>query len=366
MEKGHPSAGHTALAKLRGQIDKIDRELVKLMNERATHALEIGHVKSSNGRVVYDPAREDEVFANVLESNSGPLQANSLRAIFRELMSASRSLEKGIRVAFLGPEYTYSHLATLNRFGESVEMVPVSSIGAVFEEVQRGHAQYGLVPLENSTDGRIADTLENFTRLPVKICGEVQLRIHHTLLATCSRNEIQEVYSKVQPLSQCRNWLSRHLPAARMIEVTSTATAAQLALEKPGAAAIASVQAGRHYGLTVLAENIEDNPSNLTRFAVIGEHMAGRTGRDKTAVMFEVAHKPGALSDAMTIFKRNRLNLTWIESFPIPGTHGRYLFFVELEGHFHDKRVVKATDALLKKSVRMTVLGSYAKSEPVD
>jgi chorismate mutase/prephenate dehydratase len=243
-----------------------------------------------------------------------------------------------------------------------VEYVPVGSIAAVFEEVNRGHCDYGLVPIENSTDGRIADTLDMFTRLPVQICGEVNLPIHHCLLGRCARSDVQEVYSRPQALSQCRNWLARHLPQARTIEVTSTSTAAQLARDKPGAAAIASIQAAVHHGLDVLAEDIEDQQDNVTRFAVIGQHAAGRTGRDKTALMFEVAHRPGSLADALAIFKRNRLNLTWIESFPIARPEGGYLFFAELEGHEHDKRVERATQALARRAVRLTVLGSYAKA----
>ena len=235
----------------------------------------------------------------------------------------------------------------------------------MFEEVNRGQANYGVVPVENSTDGRIADTLDNFTRLPVKVCGEVQLRIHHTLLARCPRAEVQEVYSRPQALSQCRHWLTRHLPAARPIEVTSTSTAAQLAQDKPGAAAIASVQAGVHYGLDILAENIEDNTANVTRFAVIGGETGPRTGHDKTSAMFEVEHRPGGLADAINIFKRARLNLTWIESFPIPNSDGRYLFFVELDGHETDSRVHKALELLGKKSLRLEILGSYPKTTPV-
>jgi chorismate mutase/prephenate dehydratase len=269
-------------------------------------------------------------------------------------------------VAFLGPSYTYSHLATLHRFGQSVELLPVGGIAAVFEEVNRGHATYGLVPIENSTDGRVADTLDMFTRLRVRICGEVQLRIHHSLLGKCARGDVTEVYSKPQALSQCRNWLAKHLPEARMIEVTSTSFAAQLAQDKPGVAAIASVQAGVHYGLDVLAANIEDNQANITRFAVIGEQSAPRTGKDRTAVMFEVVHRAGALADAMHIFKRNKLNLTWIESFPIPRAEGGYLFFIELDGHETDLKVRRALAALGKKALRLEVLGSYPRGEPVD
>jgi chorismate mutase/prephenate dehydratase len=288
-----------------------------------------------------------------------------MRGVFREVISGSRSLEKHLKVAYLGPAYSYTHLAAIQRFGQSAELIAVATIASVFEEVNRGHADFGLVPIENSTDGRIADTLDMFTRLPVRICGEVQLWIHHNLLARCSRSEVTEVYSRPQALSQCRNWLTKHLPMARVIEVTSTSTAAQLAQDKPGVAAIASKQAAVHYGLSVLVENIEDNQANLTRFAVIGEHPGERTGHDKTALMFELEHRPGSLADAMAVFKRNRLNMTWIESFPIPQKQGGYLFFVELAGHHGESRVRRATDALARRTVRFTVLGSYARSEPL-
>ncbi|MDX1963560.1 MAG: prephenate dehydratase [Pirellulales bacterium] len=373
MSKGKPTEKSAkpgtvpaSLAALRLRIDRLDRELVKLMNERAKVAHAIGKVKDSSGLQPYDPAREEEVLGRIAEHNRGPLPGKSLRAIYRELISASRSLEGTLRVAYLGPQYTYSHLAAIHRFGQSVEFIPVGSIQAVFEEVQRKHVTYGLVPLENSTDGRVTDTLDMFTRLPVTICGEVQLRIHHNLLGRCARGEIQEVYSKQQPLSQCRNWLAKHLPQARMIEVTSTGTAAQLAQDKPGAAAIASLEAGLHYGLDLLAENIEDVAGNLTRFAVIGETAAKRTGNDKTAVMFEIPHRPGALADAMTVFKRYKLNMTWIESFPIARPEGGYMFFVEFEGHQADMRVKKATEALAKRAVRFVILGSFAKSAIVE
>jgi chorismate mutase / prephenate dehydratase len=354
------------IAGLRMQIDRIDRELVTLMNQRAKLAHEIGKIKDSQGIAAYDAAREEEVLARISESNRGPLPATAIRAIYRELISASRALEGSLRVAYLGPLYTYSHLAAIHRFGQSIDFVPVGNIAAVFEEVHRGHVNYGMVPIENSTDGRVTDTLDMFTRTPVKICGEVQLRIHHQLLGRCARGEIQEVYSKAQPLSQCRNWLAKHLPQARTIEVTSTGTAAQLALDKPGAAAIASLQAGIHYGLNILAENIEDITGNLTRFAVLGNTIPAKTGNDKTSLMFEINHRPGALADAMTVFKRCKLNLTWIESFPIARPEGGYMFFVELEGHQVEARVKKAIEVLGKRCVQFVVLGSYAKSAVVE
>ena len=367
-KRGASTAGSRTptIAALRAKIDRVDQELVRLMNDRAQLALEIGKVKSSSGISAYAPAREDEVLNRVLSLSKGPLADRCVRAVFREIISGSRSLEKDLRVAYLGPAYSYSHLAAIHRFGQSVELVPVSNIPAVFEEINRRHADFGLVPIENSTDGRVADTLDMFARLPARICGEVQLRIHHNLLGRCSRAEVEEVYSKPQALSQCRNWLARHLPAARMVEVTSTTTAAQLAQDKAGAAAIASLQAGVHYGLDVLAADIEDNKGNLTRFAVISDETGPRTGNDKCALMFEVEHQPGSLADAMNVFKKNRLNLTWIESFPIARPEGGYMFFVEFEGHEEDPRARRAIAALERKAVRLEVLGSYAKMAPVE
>jgi chorismate mutase/prephenate dehydratase len=255
--------------------------------------------------------------------------------------------------------YSYSHLAAIHRFGRSVEFVPVGTIPAVFEEVNAGQSDFGMVPVENSTDGRIADTLDMFTRLPVRICGQVEMQIHHTLLGKCPRTEVKEVYSRPQVLSQCRNWLAKHLPAARTIEMTSSSTAAQLAAEKPGAAAIASLQAGVEYGLGVLAENIEDNPGNATRFAVIGGELPEPTGDDRTAILFQMEHRPGTLADAVNVFKRHKLNLTWIESFPVPGSKRAYLFFAEMEIHQADKRFRRAMAMLRRKALRLEVLGSF-------
>jgi chorismate mutase/prephenate dehydratase len=359
------SGRQPSLAALRTKIDRIDRELVTLMNERAELARRIGGVKKASGQETYDPAREEIVLDRVAASNAGPLSDDSLKAIYRELISGSRAIEQHLRVAHLGPAWTYSHLAALHRFGNSVDFVPVASISAAFEEVHAGHSHYGVVPLENSTDGRIADTLDNFARLPVKICAEVPLRIHHTLLAACERSAVREVYSRPQALSQCRNWLSRHLPAARLVEVTSTSLAAETAARTPHAAAIASRQAGVHHGLSVLAENIEDVAGNTTRFAVIGHADAKRTGRDKTSIMFEIEHRPGGLADALAIPKRQKLNLTWIESFPLPGEQRGYIFFVELEGHRDDLRVRRAIAALEKRCKRVVILGSYATAAAV-
>jgi chorismate mutase/prephenate dehydratase len=272
-----------------------------------------------------------------------------------------------LRVAYLGPDYSYSHLAAVQRFGQTVEFVRVGSISAVFEEVNRRHVDLGVVPLENSTDGRIADTLDMFIRLPqVKICSEIRLRIHHNLLANCDQPEICRVYSKPQALSQCRNWLAKNLPNAALHEVSSTTTAAELAQKEKGAAAVASRQAAVRYSLRVLFKDIEDSPYNETRFAVVGPHDAAKTGNDKTALMFKTAHQPGALVDALSVFKLHKINLTWIESFPFRAAKPEYVFFVDFDGHAEDTKVRRALNALSEYCAMMTILGSYPLADPVD
>jgi chorismate mutase/prephenate dehydratase len=348
------------LKALRGQIDKLDASILKALNERAGIAAQIGKVKSEQGDGVFSASREEEVLANILGSNKGPLNEVTLKSIFRELISASRALQKMQRVAYLGPEYSYSHLAALERFGEAVEYMRVSSISAVFEEVERKHADMGVVPLENSTDGRIADTLDMFLRVPdIKICAEVRLLVHHNLLANCDQTEVRRVYSKAQALSQCRNWLSKNLPHATLHEVNSSADAARLTQSEPFAAAVASRQAGIRYGLRVLFEKIEDNVGNETRFAVIGMADSGRSGHDKTAVLFQIPHSPGALADVLQIFKSNKINLTWIESFPYRQAKGEYVFFADFEGHREDPKVKKALSSLDSYCETVNVLGSF-------
>lgn len=354
-----------SLRNLRTHIDKLDMHILKLVNERASLAGEIGKLKNDQGSEVFSPAREEEVLQNVLLANKGPLDNETVRAIFREIMSGSRALQKILKVAYLGPEYSYSHLAAVERFGQAVEYMRVGSIAAVFEEVNRSHADFGVVPLENSTDGRVADTLEMFLRLPqLKIGAEVRLPIHHNLLANCEQQEIRRVYSKPQALSQCRNWLSKNVPHASLHEVASTATAAELAQREPGAAAVASRQAAVRYNLRTLFTDIEDSPNNETRFAVIGMQEAARSGNDKTAIMFKVPHHPGSLVDALNTFKQSKLNLTWIESFPAKGTKQEYVFFVDFEGHAEDPKVKRALALLQEHCEQVSVLGSYPMATP--
>ncbi|HEY1067070.1 MAG TPA: prephenate dehydratase [Pirellulales bacterium] len=360
------AAGKRAnLPQLTADLERFDRELVKLIARRSEAAIKLSELTADpddDGLHAAIPSEAAQLEA-ALAQHAGPLSIESVRAVFLELLAGVRTVRKPQRVAFLGPSYSYSHLATLERFGHAAHLVPLSSIPAVFEAVNRGDAAVGIVPLENSTDGRIVDTLDMFTRLPVRICGEIQIRIHHCLLAKCKRDEITQVYSRPQALSQCRDWLAKQLGSARQISMTSTAAAAELARDKPGAAAIASREAGVHYGLEVVAENIEDNASNVTRFAVISNQSAPRTGKDKTALMFQVPHESGALADALTIFKKQNLNLSWVESFPIPHQRDGYLFFVEVNGHSDDEPVRKALDSLAKRTLRLEVLGSFPSSE---
>jgi chorismate mutase/prephenate dehydratase len=360
MTKKKTSGG--SIASVRKELQRLDRDLLKLISDRARAAQKLAKIRQTDGTPLYDLTEEQLTLGELLAQNKGPLSETAVRQIFREIAGTARTLIKPIRVAYLGPKYSYSHLAAIARFGDGPDLTPVATIKAVFESIHFHQVDYGIVPIENSTDGRIVDTLDMFARLPTRITGEIQLAIHHHLLGKCARGEVIEVYSKPQAISQCREWLAKNLPGAKQIEMTSTAIAAQIAADKPGAAAIASLEAGTHYGLAVIDGNIEDNKNNVTRFAVIGGETPHRTGKDKTALMFEIPHKPGALADSMLVFKRGRLNLTWIESFPMPNSKNEYLFFVELEGHQADSRVKKALDALRRKTARLEVLGSYARA----
>ena len=368
-EAEQPSTDKAAsnLKALRSQIDKLDLQILEFLNKRASIAGQIGKVKADHGGEVFSAAREEEVLGNVLGANKGPLQEVTLRAIFRELISGSRAVEKVQRIAFLGPEYSYSHLAALERFGEAIAYNSTASIAAVFEEVSRKHADYGVVPLENSTDGRIADTLDMFIRLPaIKICAEIRLRVHHHLLANCQQTEVRRVYSKAQALSQCRTWLSKNLPHATLHEVASTSDAAKLVLTEPNVAAVASRQAAVRWGINTLCHNIEDSPFNETRFAVIGPSDSSKTGNDKTAMMFQVSNTPGSLADVLGIFKQNKLNLTWIESFPYREAKGEYIFFIDFDGHREDPKVRKTISAMESICDSIHVLGSFPLARPAE
>jgi chorismate mutase / prephenate dehydratase len=347
-------------------LRQLDRQILQLINRRAEATTRMIEAAPNRSAAVYDLRGDDLLWQELAAANPGPMPMAAVRGVFRQIVSAARQKVKTQRVAYLGPQFSFTHLAAIERFGESADLMPVSTIASVFEEVNRGHADYGLVPIENSTDGRIVDTLDMFTRLPLRICGEVQIAVHHNLASKSPRSDITEIYSKPQALSQCREWLSRNMPHARLIEVTSTSTAAQLARDKPGVGAVASRQAAVEYELQIVAENIEDNANNVTRFAVIGDQQTKPTGHDRTAVLLQIPHKPGSLSDALTAFKRNKLNLTWIESFPLRGPESGYLFFIDFEGHFDEAKTKRTLEELARNAVRLEVLGSYPRSEPLE
>ncbi len=351
---------------LDSQIKKLDREILKLINKRGELTVKSLNKLDNPQQATFTPAIDDEMWQSVEAAHKGPLPLQAVRGVFREIINGGKSLVKTQRIAYLGPPYSFTHLAAIERFGKTADFIPVNSIATVFEEVNRGLADFGIVPIENSTDGRVVDTLDMFTRLPLKICAEIQISIHHNLLARCPRGEITEIYSKPQALSQCRDWLSRNMPQARLIEVTSTSTAAQLARDKQGVGAIASWQASTEYDLQVVAEDIQDNKNNVTRFAVIGDQVNRQTGNDKTAILLQISHKPGSLADALASFKKNKINLTWIESFPLKGPEVGYLFFLDFEGHAKEARVKRTLEELERRAVRIEILGSYPRSPSIE
>ena len=345
------------------KLTEIDRELVELLKRR---------VQAERAGSQLAPASSDHDSCNADESNAqASAQSNAQSSVLvQQWIDHAASLSRrlafpSVSIVYLGPIYSFSYLAAAKYFGLGANLVPVNTISAAFEEVQRKQATFAVVPVENNTDGRIVDTLGMFAKSPVKICGEILLPIHHCLLGRCQRSEIVEVHSKPQALSQCRHWLATHLPEARLVEVASTAEAASTAAKSPGVAAIASHEAGIHHGCQVIAENIEDNSQNVTRFAVIGDRSCIPTGNDKTSLMMQLSHRPGSLADAMMVFKQSGVNLTWIESFPLPNRPNEYLFFVELEGHLESQGVQNSISQLGVQSVRLDVLGSYPKGLPV-
>jgi chorismate mutase/prephenate dehydratase len=327
--------------------------------------VEIGKLKQQSNAPIYAPDREKAVMEKVRRLNRGPLPNRCLEAVWRELMSGSFALEKPLRIGFLGPEGTFSHSAAVRKFGSSVEYVPLSEIASVFEEVVRGHLDYGLVPVENSIGGGVVDTLDAFLLSSAKICAEVLMTIHHNLLAAQPWERITKICSKAQVFSQCRNWLSATANDRAHVPVESTTAAAKMAREMDGVAAIGSKQAADLYGLQIVFENIEDNPDNVTRFFVISREPARRTGDDKTAIMFTTAHKPGALAEVLDVFKENGINLTDIEKRPSKKVNWEYYFFIDAQGHMEDAGMKKALEEAKQHCLQLTVLGSYPRATEV-
>jgi len=342
----------------RQRIDQIDREIARLLQERAALAQRIGEIKATQSQAAYDPAREAEVLRAVSDV-PGVLSAHQLQAIFAEVVSACRALEQRLRVGFLGPEHTFSHLAARRKFGTQADFMPLATIPDIFRAVEAEQVQVGVVPVENSTGGVVPETLDCLLDTTLRICAEAHLPVHLSLLGTAPLTEIRRLYTHPQPLAQCRVWLQRNLPTAEVKIVSSTAAAAQEAAGDPAGAALAPQEAGDAYGLPALAVNIEDVPSNRTRFFVIAAQDARATGRDKTSLVFSTAHKSGALHEALGAFADHRLNLTLIQSRPMRGQPWQYVFFVDFEGHREDREVKEALAELQQHCSLVKVLGSY-------
>jgi chorismate mutase/prephenate dehydratase len=352
-----------SLPELRKQIDSIDDQILDLLNRRAGVVIEVGKAKTGQSKDFYVPSREMAIYERLTAHNPGPFPAEAIRRVFREIISASLSLEQPMKVAFLGPQGTFTHAAAMKQFGFSAQLVPQKSIPAVFDEVQRGRAHYGVVPVENSTEGAVSHTLDMFMESEQKINAEILLEISHYLLSVTGRFEdIRKVVSHPQPLAQCRKWLEENLPDIPLVDVGSTALAAQTAAEDETAAAIASEMAASLYGLQIVKERIEDNPSNFTRFLVIGSKTPARSGRDKTSVMFNVKDEPGILYRMLEPFSKRGINLSKIESRPMKKKAWEYIFFLDMEGHIEEDNVRAAVDELKDYCQFIKVLGSYPRT----
>lgn len=352
------------LIQLRDKIDELDKQIQELITQRAKVAEEVAIAKQESGNTVfYRAEREAQVLRNVMERNEGPLSNEEMARLFREIMSACLALERVMKIAFLGPEGTFTQAAALKHFGHSVQTLPMSTIGDVFREVESGTSSYGVVPVENSTEGVVNHTLDEFMRSSLNICGEVELRIHHHLLGKVENiKDVKKVYSHRQSLAQCRTWLDTNLTNVEQVDVSSNAEAARLASEEEGAAAIAGETAADIYGLKVIAGNIEDEPDNTTRFLIIGERSVPASGVDKTSMLVSATNKSGSLHAMLEPLANNSISMTRIESRPSRQGMWNYVFFIDIEGHMDDDNVKKALTELKDAASVVKVLGSYPKA----
>ncbi|MDO8683034.1 MAG: prephenate dehydratase [Armatimonadota bacterium] len=349
---------------IRSEIDKLDHLIVETLNKRAELALEIGKKKAKTAKSVFVPEREQQVFRKAAEANNGPLSQQAITAIFREIVSASRALEKPITISYLGPPGSNTHIAATQRFGSSVTLSPTDSITDVFREVEQKKADYGIAPIENSTEGIVTHTLDMFVQSDLHICSEIFVLITHNLLsAEQDISQVKRVYSMPQATAQCREWLRANLPGIEIIEVSTTARAAIISKDDPGSAAVATMLAAQVYGLNVLKEGIEDSPYNRTRFLVIGYTEPPPTGKDKTSIVFSVPHKSGSLYRSLRAFERENINLTLIESRPTKQMPWEYVFFIDFLGHKEDPQVRLGLQTLKEQSLFVRVLGSYPEAE---
>ncbi len=347
----------------RKAIDKLDAHIVKLLNERTQHVLEIGEIKRKAGEEIYAPHRERAVLQRLCKKNAGPIKNDSLRAIYREVMSSALSLEKTMTIAFLGPEATFTHQAAILKFGSSLCYAAQKTIADVFAEVSKNRADYGVVPVENSTEGVVTHTLDMFVDSELKIVAQIVLPIQHCLISRGRREQVKKIYVHPQTLAQCRSWVHQNFPLAELIETSSNARSAELAAKEKSSAAIAGLLAAEKYKVPVLEHDVQDNAANATRFFVLGRQCSPATGHDRTSLMFSIADQVGALHRALAPFRRYRLNMTKIESRPSKRKAWEYFFFVDCDGHLNDRKVAKAITLLGEQCSFVKVLGSYPNSE---
>jgi chorismate mutase / prephenate dehydratase len=355
------------LGKVRGQIDAIDEKIHALINDRARLAQQVGISKTQEGKTVdfYRPEREAQVLRMAKERNNGPLRDEEVLRLFREIMSACLAQQEPLKVAFLGPEGTFTQAAVLNHFGHSVRGLPLTSIDEVFHEVEAASADFGVVPIENSTEGTVNHTLDRFIASPLTICGEVELRIHHSIMGKMSSlGRIVRICSHPQALAQCRVWLDEHLPDVERVPVSSNAEGARRARDEQGTAAIAGETAAEVYGLKILAAEIEDRPDNTTRFFVLGRKLFTPSGDDRTTLLVSIGHtdSPGALQRLLQPLADHRVSMTRIESRPSHKKKWDYVFFIDIEGHADDKHVAEALAELKKRASLFRILGSYPRA----
>ncbi len=343
----------------RKRIDDLDARLVQLLNERAEAARDIGQAKAAEGASVYVPAREQAVLERVTSINPGPLPEHSVRAIYREIISASTALESTVRIAYLGPPATFTHQAARARFGASVEYLSCETIGDVFGMVEKRTAEYGVVPIENSTEGAVTHTLDRFVETPLRICAEIYLPISHNLMAQGERGDIRRIYSNPQVFGQCRGWLQENMRGVDLVPVSSTARAAEQAAREPESAAMAGLLAAELYGLKILDRDVQDRGGNTTRFLVIARQFGPASGKDRTSLLFSLRHEAGALYRAISVFNEHGISMSKIESRPSRLKAWEYYFFVDIDGHAEDQAVQTALAELARQCTELTVLGSY-------
>jgi chorismate mutase/prephenate dehydratase len=351
------------LEELRAKIDALDEHILALLSQRAQCALEIGDIKRSTSGVFYVPEREKTIFDRLRAKNPGHLPDEAIKAIYREVMSSIRALEKNISVAFLGPTDTFSHMAAMRVFGVTADYHPLPTVADIFIEVERKRIDYGVVPVESSMGGGVHDTLDRFISSDHNIVNEVLLRVSQNLLANCPLDRIRRVYSKDNAFVQCRNWLRANLPNVELIDVASTAEAARMATQEEGAAAIASALAAKTYNLDIVVSCIEDSPNNYTRFFVVGHQLSNPTGKDKTSILISIKDRPGALYLLLIPFNEAKINLTRIESRPSRKKAWEYVFFIDLVGHIEDAPIKGALDQVAEYCAELKVLGSYPQGE---